>query len=171
MSKDFTVPLAEVRLHRGGELKSGDIVRTTSGLYPFVIGLVLHQSESDGGPVIAALDGDRRFEYGRYEKHLCFLRLIESNDLAVSFDHTQLADGRRRSLGALTVLSDDLLLCLDSKEYGFSKPVLISLTSWSFVQPTFGEGQFATVASWSIGRISVGGNFAEVASISGVNSV
>lgn len=171
MSKEFTAPLAEVRLRRGGELMSGDVVRPTSGLYPFATGLVLHQSESEGGPVIAALDGDRRFEYWRYEKCLCFLRLIASSDLAVSFDHTQLTDGRRRSPGALTVLSDGLLLCLDSKEYGFSKPVLLSLTSWNFVQPTFGEGQFATITSWSIGRISVGGSFVEAASISGVNSV
>lgn len=165
-SRDFTAQVSDLRLHHGNELNPGDVVRSVSPHFSFNVGLVLHQSESQGGPVIAALDGDHPFTFWRYEPDTSFLRLVASGDLVVRFDPAQPSDQRPHVAGVLTLVQNDVWLCLAASEHGFLRTKHFSLNSWVFSQPRFEEGCFAAYRSWSLGRSSFGGEFAVVASIS-----
>jgi hypothetical protein len=164
--KEFTAPVSGLRLYRGGELSSGDIIRSVSPYASFSVGLVLHQSEVEGGPVIASLDGDHPLTFWRYEPDMCFLRLVASGDLSIRFDPTQTNGQRPHVPGVISLITDDAWLCLAASEHGMPRPRLLSLRSWTFSQPRFEDGHFIAYNSWSLGYTTVDGRFVAAASVS-----
>lgn len=162
---EITGLASNVRLLKGDELAPGDIVQTISRFFSFSLGLVIHRSHGESGPVIAPLDGDHSLAFWPHQKDVCFLKLVASSELAVRFDPAELGDHSPYRPGTLTVMADGSFLCLRSSRNGMPAPQLLSLSSWDFMQPRLEDGRFAAYSSCSLGRLSEDGVFRAVATI------